>query len=134
MVSQTGRYALRILGYLVDHPGQWVQGSQIAAETKIPPNYLSKILNQLRKGGFVLSQKGWGGGFKLKESARRAVISKVLDQFEGPRDDKRCFFEMRRCDANHPCSLHDHWEPIQAQYRRMLSSTTIGDLGATSVE
>ena len=134
MVSQTGRYALRILAYLVDHPGQWVQGSQIAAETKIPPNYLSKILNQLRKSGFVLSQKGWGGGFQLKESSRRAMISKVLDRFDGPRDDRRCFFEMRRCDVNRPCPLHDHWERIQSQYREMLSSTTIGDLGSTPAE
>lgn len=134
MVSQTGRYALRILAHLVDHPGQWVQGSQIAAETKIPPNYLSKILNQLRKSGFVLSQKGWGGGFQLKESARRAMISKVLAHFENPRDDKRCFFEMRRCDASRPCPLHDHWERIQSQYREMLSSTTIGDLRSMPVD
>ncbi len=134
MVSQTGRYALRILAYLVDHPGQWVQGSQIAAETRIPPNYLSKILNQLGKGGFVLSRKGWGGGFRLKESARRIHIAKVLDRFEGPRDDKRCFFEMRRCDAERPCALHHHWERIQSQYREMLRATTIGDLRAVSVE
>lgn len=128
MVSQTGRYALRILSYLVDHPGQWVQGSQIAAETKIPPNYLSKILNQLRKGGFVLSQKGWGGGFQLKPSAKRTPISKVLDHFEGPRDDRRCFFELRRCDADNPCPLHDHWARIQTEYRQMMSTTTVGDL------
>ena len=130
MVSQTGRYALRILSYLVDHPGQWVQGSQIAAETKIPPNYLSKILNQLRKGGFVLSQKGWGGGFQLKRSSRRLRISKVLDRFEGLRDRKRCFFEMRRCDATRPCPLHDHWAAIESQYRQMIESTTIDDLGS----
>ena len=30
MVSQTGKYALRILGYLVDHRGEWVQGHAIA--------------------------------------------------------------------------------------------------------
>ncbi len=130
MVSQTGRYALRILSYLVDRPGQWVQGSQIASETKIPPNYLSKILNQLRKGGFVLSQKGWGGGFQIKPGARRTPIAKVLERFEGPRDDGRCFFEMRRCDASNPCPLHEHWEAIQSQYRKMLSATTIGSLSA----
>ena len=49
MVSQTGKYALRILGYLSDHPGQWIQGGQIASETGIPSNYLSKIMNQLRR-------------------------------------------------------------------------------------
>ncbi len=128
MVSQTGKYALRILGYLAERRGEWVQASQIAADTGVPPNYLSKMLNQLRKRGFVLSQKGWGGGFMLKEQARRTPIQAVLDLFEGPHDDKQCLFEMRRCNADDPCPLHDHWERIQAIYRDMLKGTTIGDL------
>jgi len=79
MVTQTGKYALRILGYLVDHSGQWVQGRAIATDTGIPANYLSKILNQLRKHGFVESQKGWGGGFLLVEKATRVTIGEVLE-------------------------------------------------------
>jgi Rrf2 family transcriptional regulator, iron-sulfur cluster assembly transcription factor len=128
MVSLTGRYALRILGYLADHPGQWVQGSHIAVATGIPSNYLSKILNQLRKGGFVSSQKGWGGGFLLKEEARKTPISMVLNHFDGPRDDQECIFGLRKCDAANPCPLHGHWERIQNSYQEMLTATTIADL------
>jgi len=128
MVSQTGKYALRILGYLADHPGQWVQGSQIASETGIPANYLSKIMNQLRKRGFILSQKGWGGGFLLKEEARLVPIADVLILFDGVREDKECLFGIRKCDAENPCPLHEHWEKVQASYILMLSSTTIADL------
>ncbi len=128
MVSQTGKYALRILGYLADHPGQWVQGSQIASETGIPANYLSKIMNQLRKRGFILSQKGWGGGFLLREEARLVPIAEVLTLFDGVRDDKECLFGIRKCDAENPCPLHAHWEKVQDSYRLMLCSTTIADL------
>ncbi len=128
MVSHTGKYALRILGYLADHPGQWIQGGQIALDTGIPSNYLSKILNQLRKRGFVLSQKGWGGGFLLKEDMRHAPISKVLVLFDGQRDDQECLFGLRKCDAANPCPLHHHWERIQAHYKEMLSATSIADL------
>lgn len=128
MVSQTGKYALRILGYLANHPGQWVQGGQIAAETGIPSNYLSKILNQLRKRGFVHSQKGWGGGFILNQKARRTRIEEVLYLFEGPHDDDACIFGLGKCDAANPCPLHEHWERIQEQYRAMLVGTTIADL------
>ncbi|MBK7702550.1 MAG: Rrf2 family transcriptional regulator [bacterium] len=39
---------------------------RVAAATGIPVNYLSKILNQLRKAGLVESRKGWGGGFQLR--------------------------------------------------------------------
>ncbi len=128
MVSQTGKYALRILGYLADHPGQWVQASQIASETGIPANYLSKIMNQLRKRGFILSQKGWGGGFLLKEEARLMPIAEVLTLFDGVKEDKECLFGIRKCDAENPCPLHDHWEKVQTSYKLMLSTTTIADL------
>jgi len=128
MISQTVKYALRILGYLADHSGEWTQGSQIAKATGIPSNYLSKILNQLRKKGLVLSQKGWGGGFILADRAASAPISEVLDLFEGERHSGACVFEMRPCDAKNPCPLHVHWEKIQGQFIHMLDTTTIGDL------
>jgi len=132
MISQTGRYALRILGYLADHQGQWIQGSQIAADTGIPANYLSKILNQLRKRGFVLSQKGWGGGFLFKEDASRVPIVHVLDLFEGPKENGQCIFGMRKCDSQNPCPLHEQWAQIQDAYHEMLESKTVGDLGSLS--
>jgi len=129
MVSQTGKYALRILGYLADHPDQWLQGREIALATGIPANYLSKILNQLRKRGLVFSQKGWGGGFLLKPEALSVPIAEVLELFEGRRDAQECIFELKPCDADNPCPLHQHWERIRGEYEGMLSSTTVGDLG-----
>lgn len=132
MVSHTGRYALRILGFLAGRPGVWVQGTQIAEATGLPANYLSKILNQLRKRGFVLSQKGWGGGFMLAEEAARLPILSVLEALEGPRPEGECLFGLARCDAENPCPLHGYWEKIQETYVTMLKAVTIGDLAPTS--
>jgi len=128
MISQTGKYALTILGYLAERRGDWIQGSQIARETGIPHNYLSKILNQLRKRNFVLSQKGWGGGFQLKERAASIPILEVLEVFEGTRVEGECIFGFRQCDNENPCSLHPYWESIQKSYNDMMSSVTISDL------
>jgi Rrf2 family protein len=128
MVTQTARYALRILGHLADRPGRWALGRDIARETGIPANYLSKILNQLRKAGFVTSQKGWGGGFLIDERASQRPISEVLELFEGPRDTDSCFFELRSCDAANPCPLHRRWDRVRSEYEAMLSMVTVGDL------
>ena len=128
MVSLTGRYALRILGYLAEKPETWVQGSQIAADTGIPANYLSKIMNQLRKKGYVESQRGWGGGFLLRNKVLKIHIHDVLTYLEGPRDDTTCIFGLRDCDKQDPCPLHDRWEAIRAGYMDMLRQVTIGDL------
>jgi Rrf2 family transcriptional regulator, iron-sulfur cluster assembly transcription factor len=130
VLSRTAKYALNVLRYLAEHPGDWIQGSQIAADTGIPQNYLSKILNQLRKRDFVLSQKGWGGGFQLRQEAASAPILEVLELFEGRKDRSECIFGFRRCDNTNPCSLHPYWETIQGAYKEMMSSVSVSDLCA----
>ncbi|MEW5983221.1 MAG: Rrf2 family transcriptional regulator [Acidobacteriota bacterium] len=130
MYSATARYALRILGFLAERPGQWVQGREIAGATGIPANYLSKILNQLRKKRVVASQKGWGGGFRLEPAATRMPIRDVLEVFDGQLDTRACVFELRDCDADNPCPLHDHWERVRTEYDQMLDAVTVGGLRA----
>ncbi len=127
MISQTTKYALMTLGFLADRPGQWVQGGQIAEATRIPANYLSKILNQLRKRGFVESQKGWGGGFLLREQALAQPIGRVLELFEGPSLARQCVFGLRACDEAHPCALHFRWTRVQSEYDTLLEKTTVAD-------
>jgi Rrf2 family protein len=130
VISQTGRYALRILGHLTGHSSEWILGKEIARATGIPANYLSKILAQLSKQGYVLSQKGWGGGFRLRAEALQNPILDVLRIFEGPPNSLECVYGLPHCNASQPCPLHGHWEIIRNSYASMLSSTTIGDLTA----
>ncbi len=130
MVAKTTRYALQILGYLAEKGRERVSGDEIAKETRIPANYLSKILNQLRKAGMVESQKGWGGGFILKPEALRRPIGDVLEVFEGsgPRGADSCVFGLPRCDEKNPCPLHPYWAKIRKTYDKMLEETTIAKL------
>ena len=51
MISQSAKYALRVLGLLAGKSSQWVLAKDIASKTGIPSNYLSKILSQLRQQG-----------------------------------------------------------------------------------
>ncbi len=128
MLSQTGRYALRILGHLAAHPGEMLRGHEIAQATGIPANYLAKLLNQLRKRGFVESQKGWNGGFVLRPEALQVPIAQVIELFEGPADHTGCVFELRECDERNPCPLHGHWEKVRSSFAAMLNAVSIADL------
>lgn len=128
MISQTGKYALRILGYLADRPGECVLGRDIAAATGIPANYLAKILNQLRKAGHVSSRKGWGGGFTLLERAATVPIADVLAVFDGRREADECVFELRQCNDANPCPLHGYWVRVRGEVEAMLATVTIADL------
>ncbi len=132
MITQTVRYALQILGYLRSRAKERVPGDEIARATGIPANYLSKILNQLRKAGIVDSRKGWGGGFTLRREALRRPITEVVTIFDGrgARAAQECAFGLSRCDEREPCPLHPFWESIRGTYDDMLRKTSIGDLTA----
>lgn len=132
MLSRTTRYAFRILSFLVQRQGSRTRSAEIARATGIPLNYLSKILNQLRKQGVVDSEKGWGGGFELRSDARNRSICEILRIFDGvetARGHRECVFGLTRCDAQNPCPLHPQWDRIQGALEEMLTSTSVEDLG-----
>ena len=131
MISRTSRYALQILGFLARECGHRSRSEEIARRTGIPANYLSKILNQLRKQGVVDAEKGWGGGFQLCDEALDRPIEEILVIFDGVASTRRdeCAFGHPECDSDHPCPLHPYWERIRGTYREMLSKITVADLG-----
>jgi Rrf2 family protein len=132
MVSQTVKYAFHILGYLAHRRDDLVRGEEIAAATGVPANYLSKILNQLRKNGIVEARKGWGGGFRVREDARQRPIRDVVVILDGAESAERndCALGLPRCTLGKPCPLHEPWQTIRVTFERMLSETRIADLTA----
>lgn len=135
MISLTARYALNILGFLVGRRGEVVRGVEIAEATGVPANYLSKILNQLRKVEVVDSQKGWHGGFKIREGALDRPVRDVLVALDGAGSVERtdCVFGLPECNSERPCPLHPHWEAIRDRFTAMVTETRIRDLGGEVV-
>jgi Rrf2 family protein len=136
MVNQTTRYALQILGYLARNDGSLVPHEQIAREIGIPANYLSKVLNQLRKSGIVESRKGWGGGSRLLPGAAERPLVDIVRVFEGelPAGIPSCVFGLPECGDGNPCPLHDQWTGIRDSFHHLLQSTTVGDLKRRTVQ
>ena len=131
MFSQTSKYALGILGYLASRQGTRIPGGQIARETGVPANYLSKILNQLRKHEIVDAEKGWGGGFELRSDALNRPIRDILVIIDGAKTctHDECLFGYRSCNLENPCPLHSYWERIREIHEDMITTTSIADLG-----
>lgn len=125
--SQTTGYALKTLSILCASEDDWKRAGDLSREAGIPANYLSKILNQLGKRGFVVGRKGWGGGFRLSKSAKARSIQEVIELFEGKIDIDTCVFGLVECDPTNPCSMHQHWDPVKRAFMKMLNEVTIGD-------
>lgn len=130
MLTQTTRYALHTLGYLAGRRDARIPGQDIARDTGVPANYLSKILNQLRKHGIVDASKGWGGGFQLRDDALDRPILDVISILEGEEKvgQESCLFGHPECNPQSPCPLHPYWEQIRVLHQQMLSGIRIADL------
>lgn len=76
MFSTTTEYALRVMAALAMSPESLVPTSALAGITKVPGNYLAKVLQQLASASLVTGRRGVGGGYKL---ARPATDIKLLE-------------------------------------------------------
>ena len=134
MVSLTTRYAFHILSFLTRTTDRLVPGGEIAAATGVPANYLSKILSQLRKHGFVESQKGWGGGFRLRPICRDRPLCDVLAAIDGNQSTNRtdCAFGLPACNPDSPCPLHPWWERMRTTFEDGITKTRVSDLAGSA--
>lgn len=128
MLSQTGMYALRAMGYLADQEtGEPILTQVISEKTGIPKNFLSKILNRLVQGGLIGSVRGRGGGFVLFRPAEEIYLKDVVGLFMKIEDFKNCFLGLETCNGK--CGLHEKWHAIAMQFEKMLCETTVNQIG-----
>ena len=64
-------------------PRTYVQSKDLAATEEIPPKFLESILLALRRGGFLESKVGSGGGYRLSRSPSDVVIGDIIRRLEG---------------------------------------------------
>jgi Rrf2 family protein len=64
-------------------PTQFVQSRDLAGEESLPNKFLESILLALRRGGFLESKVGSGGGYRLARPAKDIRVGEVLRRLEG---------------------------------------------------
>lgn len=129
MISKTGIHATLALAFLSKlDSSEFAGATQIATEVGAPPNYLGKLLKQLAEEGLVISQKGFGGGFKLAKPANKITVYDVLEPIEKVSKWNGCFLGRSRCSEKSPCNVHARWSKIREDYLSFLKETTIAEV------
>jgi Rrf2 family protein len=77
-MNQTERYRLEALIELALSYPQGRSTSEIARRREIPPAYLSRLLAELARAGWVHSRRGPGGGVTLASSPEKIALSRVM--------------------------------------------------------
>ena len=83
-LSKRTEYGLRAivqLGRL--WPKQYVQSRDLAQQESLPNKFLESILLALRRGGFLESKVGSGGGYRLSRAPREILVGEVVRRLEG---------------------------------------------------
>jgi Rrf2 family protein len=82
MFSTKGRYALRAMGDLAQHPG-WVSLGDVSRRQHISRKYLEQVMSLMHKAGYVESLRGKGGGYRLTRKPEEYSLGQILRVAEG---------------------------------------------------
>ena len=109
-------------------PGEPAQVKQIAADTGIPVHFLAKILQDLVRHGFLKSNKGPRGGFRLAAPSTELPLLRIVEAVDGPGRYQRCIAGQEDCNDRVACPMHDSWVPVRRHIVEYLQGTSIADL------
>lgn len=84
-------YGLRVLMRLADTPDEPMTTSGIAQQFQIPYNHLTKVVQDLARGGFIATQRGNGGGIRLARPADTITLGQVVRFLEQRYAIAECF-------------------------------------------
>ncbi|MCC6423747.1 MAG: Rrf2 family transcriptional regulator [Phycisphaerales bacterium] len=83
-LSKRTEYGLRAVVQLARlWPRNYVQSKDLAHEEDLPNKFLESILLALRRGGFLESKVGSGGGYRLSRSPRDMLVGDIIRRLEG---------------------------------------------------
>src|SRR6188508_3105331 len=84
-------FALRALMRLAAEPSRSFSTNEIATEFGISRNHLIKVVRDLANRGFVSTQRGAGGGFRLARPPQSITLGEVVRILEQRHALVECF-------------------------------------------
>lgn len=128
-LNNTSKYAVRILNYIANmHQERLLSAKELSQTLHIPYKFLTKIMTELVKSGFVISIRGREGGYKLARDASEITIMEILNQFNELTTKDECVLGIGTCDSKNKCSMHDQWVKPKELMLKMFEETSLENL------
>ncbi|WP_026710018.1 RrF2 family transcriptional regulator [Flavobacterium filum] len=131
MFSKSCEYAIKAAIFIANNSllDKKVGFVDIAKEIDSPEAFTAKILQKLTKEGVIQSVRGVNGGFYIPTKLISKVkLAHIVHSIDGDAVFKGCGLGMEKCNANHPCPLHEKFMSIRNNLRQMLESTNLEEL------
>lgn len=130
-ISARVDYATRaLLTLAAAADGKSLKGDEVAAAQGLPTKFVENILGDLRRAGFVASQRGNTGGYRLARPARDIVLADVFRALEGPLAEVRGSRPDEISYTGDSAHLQSVWIAVRAALRMVLETVTIADVAS----
>ncbi|HSU61965.1 MAG TPA: Rrf2 family transcriptional regulator [Bryobacteraceae bacterium] len=114
--------------------GEAVSAKEVADDCGIPLPVLSKLLQKLGKTGFLVSEYGTNGGYRLARDPRLISALEVIRAIDGPIVLANCFTADSYCGHVDRCTVRRPLRRIHEAILRLLEDLSIEDMLQDSEE
>ena len=129
LISAKGRYALRcMLDISLNSVGENVKLKDIAERQDIPIKYLEQIISSLNKAGFVKSERGPNGGYRLSKPPEQYTVGSIIKLIEGDTVPVSCLAGVNDCERSDRCVSMILWKKLDDAVNSVLEGTTLADM------
>jgi Rrf2 family protein len=94
----------------------------------IPLALLSKVLQQLARAGFLQSEHGTNGGYRLRRDPAKITALEVIREIDGPIFLTSCFTQESDCGVALKCNVREPLRKVHEGIQKLLSEMSIADM------
>jgi Rrf2 family protein len=130
MISTKGRYALRVMIDLAEHPGEgFIPLKEIAERQGISVKYLESIIKVLTQAGYLHGLRGKGGGYQLTRAPEQYRIGDILRLTEGSLSPVSCLSTpTMECEYAADCRTLPMWKGLYDMINDYFDKIYLADL------
>jgi Rrf2 family protein len=126
-ITRRADLAVRALAVLAGTEGR-LKGSELARALDTTPGFVPQVLGPLVTAGWVRSDPGPTGGYRLTAPLEDISVLQVIEAVEGPTDLGRCVVADRPCGATGTCALHVAWSRARSELMSSLGGLAMADV------
>lgn len=128
-LTKKADYGLISLKHLAINSARGAASAKELAEAfRIPVPVLSKVLQKLVREGFLVSEQGTNGGYRLARHPSTITALEVIRALDGPVILTTCFTPQGACEHTRECSVREPLRRVHEGILSLLASITISDL------
>jgi FeS assembly SUF system regulator len=130
-IAKITDYGISLLTLLARPPVRQYSASELAIDSGIPLDMVSKILKKLTKAEILYSTRGHQGGYALAKPVKDISIAMIIELFEGKISMTDCLRHEKACKVQAHCASQHRWAGISAEIYAVLDKMSLSSMCAT---